>query len=241
LRYFIELSYNGKNYHGWQIQPDAISVQEKLNFAVSTILQQKIEVVGAGRTDTGVHASQMFAHFDIDEKLEGDVPHKLNSILPNDIVVYDVFLVDAEKHARFSAESRSYEYRIWSGRNPFLLDFSWQIHSQKLDIAKMNEAAKLLLEYENFQTFSKVKTEVYTFNCNVTEAYWKQTDDLLTFYISANRFLRNMVRAIVGTLVDVGLHKVSVEDFRQIIESKNRSNAGLSVPAKGLFLTNIKY
>jgi len=241
LRYFIELSYNGKNYHGWQIQPDAISVQEKLNFAVSTILQQKIEVVGAGRTDTGVHASQMFAHFDIDEKLEGDVPHKLNSILPNDIVVNDVFLVDAEKHARFSAESRSYEYRIWSGRNPFLLDYSWQIHSQKLDIAKMNEAAKLLLEYENFQTFSKVKTEVYTFNCNVTEAYWKQTDDLLTFYISANRFLRNMVRAIVGTLVDVGLHKVSVEDFRQIIESKNRSNAGLSVPAKGLFLTNIKY
>jgi len=241
LRYFIELSYNGKNYHGWQIQPDAISVQEKLNLAVSIILQQKIEVVGAGRTDTGVHASQMFAHFDIDEKLEGDVPHKLNSILPNDIVVYDVFLVDAEKHARFSAESRSYEYRIWSGRNPFLLDFSWQIHSQKLDIAKMNEAAKLLLEYENFQTFSKVKTEVYTFNCNVTEAYWKQTDDLLTFYISANRFLRNMVRAIVGTLVDVGLHKVSVEDFRQIIESKNRSNAGLSVPAKGLFLTKIKY
>lgn len=241
MRYFIELSYNGKNYHGWQIQPDAISVQEKLNLAVSIILQQKIEVVGAGRTDTGVHASQMFAHFDIDEKLEGDVPHKLNSILPNDIVVYDVFLVDAEKHARFSAESRSYEYRIWSGRNPFLLDFSWQIHSQKLDIAKMNEAAKLLLEYENFQTFSKVKTEVYTFNCNVTEAYWKQTDDLLTFYISANRFLRNMVRAIVGTLVDVGLHKVSVEDFRQIIESKNRSNAGLSVPAKGLFLTKIKY
>ena len=241
MRYFIELSYNGKNYHGWQIQPDAISVQEKLNLAVSTILQQKIEVVGAGRTDTGVHASQMFAHFDIDEKLEGDVPHKLNSILPNDIVVYDVFLVDAEKHARFSAESRSYEYRIWSGRNPFLLDFSWQIHSQNLDIAKMNEAAKLLLEYENFQTFSKVKTEVYTFNCNVTEAYWKQTDDLLTFYISANRFLRNMVRAIVGTLVDVGLHKVSVEDFRQIIESKNRSNAGLSVPAKGLFLTKIKY
>lgn len=241
LRYFIELSYNGKNYHGWQIQPDAVSVQEKLNLAVSTILQQKIEVVGAGRTDTGVHASQMFAHFDVTKKLVGDVPHKLNSILPNDIVVFDVFLVDDEKHARFNAESRSYEYRIWLGRNPFLLDFSWQIHSQKLDIAKMNEAAKLLLEYENFQTFSKVKTEVYTFNCNVTEAYWKQTGELLTFYISANRFLRNMVRAIVGTLVDVGLHKISVEDFRQIIESKNRSNAGLSVPAKGLFLTKIKY
>ncbi|WP_439127539.1 tRNA pseudouridine(38-40) synthase TruA [Polaribacter sp.] len=241
MRYFIELSYNGKRYHGWQIQPDAVSVQEKLNNAVSTILQQKIEVVGAGRTDTGVHASQMFAHFDVDKKLEGDVPHKLNSILPNDIVVYDVFLVDDEKHARFNAESRSYEYRIWLGRNPFLLDFSWQIHSQKLDVALMNEAAKLLLKYENFQTFSKVKTEVYTFNCNITEAYWVQKEELLTFYISANRFLRNMVRAIVGTLVDVGLHKISVEDFKEIIESKNRSNAGLSVPAKGLFLTKIKY
>lgn len=241
MRYFIELSYNGKNYHGWQIQPDAISVQEKLNNAVSTIFQQNIEVVGAGRTDTGVHASQMFAHFDIDEKIEGDITHKLNSILPEDITVYKVFLVSDEKHARFDAVSRSYEYKIWLGRNPFLLDFSWQIHSQKLDVLKMNEAAKLLLEYENFQTFSKVKTEVYTFNCTVTEAFWKQENNLLIFYISANRFLRNMVRAIVGTLVDVGLGKISVNNFRQIIESKNRSNAGLSVPAKGLFLTKIKY
>lgn len=241
MRYFIELSYNGKNYHGWQIQPDAISVQEKLNEAISTIFQEKLEVVGAGRTDTGVHASQMFAHFDIDRKIEGDIAHKLNSILPDDITVYEVFLVADEKHARFNALSRSYEYRVWLGRNPFLLDFSWQIHSQKLDIFKMNEAAKLLLEYENFQTFSKVKTEVYTFNCNVTEAFWKQDGNLLTFQITANRFLRNMVRAIVGTLVDVGLCKISIDDFRAIIESKNRGNAGLSVPAKGLFLTKIKY
>ncbi len=241
MRYFIELSYNGKNYHGWQIQPDVISVQEKLNIAVSTILQQKIEVVGAGRTDTGVHASQMYAHFDVDKELQGDIPHKLNSLLPSDIVVYRVFLVDNEQHARFNAVSRSYEYKIWLGRNPFLLDFSWQIHSQKLNIDLMNDAAKLLLAYTDFQTFSKVKTDVYTYNCDVTEALWKQSGNELTFCITANRFLRNMVRAIVGTLVDVGLEKITKEDFKNIIESKNRGNAGLSVPAKGLFLTNIKY
>jgi tRNA pseudouridine38-40 synthase len=241
LRYFIELSYNGKNYHGWQIQPDVISVQEKLNDAISTIFQEKIQVVGAGRTDTGVHASQMFAHFDIEKVLKGDVIFKLNSILPNDISVSKVFLVAAEKHARFDAISRSYEYKICLGRNPFLLDFSWQIHSQKPDVFVMNEAAKLLLEYTDFQTFSKVKTDVYTFNCDVTAAFWVADGNELTFHISANRFLRNMVRAIVGTLVDVGLGKLSKEEFRSIIESKNRGNAGLSVPAKGLFLTKIKY
>ncbi|MFY9242883.1 MAG: tRNA pseudouridine(38-40) synthase TruA [Polaribacter sp.] len=241
MRYFIELSYNGKNYHGWQIQPKVISVQEKLNDAISTVFQENIQVVGAGRTDTGVHATQMYAHFDIEQKPEGDLVFKLNSILPNDISVQQVFLVDDEKHARFSALSRSYEYKIWLGRNPFLLDFSWQIHSQKPDINLMNEAAKLLLEYKDFQTFSKVKTEVYTFNCDITDAFWEQKENELTFYISANRFLRNMVRAIVGTLLEVGNGKISVADFRQIIESKNRSNAGLSVPAKGLFLTNIKY
>jgi len=241
LRYFIELSYNGKNYHGWQIQPDVISVQEKLNTALSTVLQANIEVVGAGRTDTGVHASQMFAHFDIDLELKGDYVFKLNSILPDDIVVYKLFLVASEKHARFDAVTRSYEYKIWLGRNPFLLDVTWQIHSQNLDVNSMNEAASLLLEYEDFQTFSKVKTDVYTYNCSITEAVWKQEGDQLTFYISSNRFLRNMVRAIVGTLLDVGLGKVSIDGFRTIIESKNRSNAGLSVPAKGLFLTQIKY
>ena len=241
MRYFIELSYKGKNYHGWQIQPDVISVQEKMNNAVSTIFQEKIAIVGAGRTDTGVHASQMFAHFDADKELEGDIPHKLNSLLPADIVVYNVVAVNDEKHARFDALSRSYEYKIWIGRNPFLLDFSWQIHSQNLNIDLMNETAKLLLEYTDFQTFSKVKTDVFTYNCDVTEAVWKQNNNELTFYISANRFLRNMVRAIVGTLVDVGLGKITKDDFRKIIESKNRSNAGLSVPAKGLFLTNIKY
>ena len=241
MRYFIELSYNGTKYHGWQIQPDMVSVQEKLNNAISTVLQSKTEVVGAGRTDTGVHAVQMFAHFNTEILIENNFVHKLNSILPNDISVDKVFEVLEDKHARFDAKSRSYEYRIWLGRNPFLLDFSWQIHSQKPDLSKMNAAAILLLEYENFQTFSKVKTEVHTFNCNVTAAFWRQEGNLLIFHISANRFLRNMVRAIVGTLVDVGLGKISIAEFRQIIESKNRSNAGLSVPAKGLFLTQIKY
>jgi tRNA pseudouridine38-40 synthase len=218
-----------------------ISVQEKLNTALSIILQVKTEVVGAGRTDTGVHASQMFAHFDVASELKGDYVFKLNSILPEDIVIYKLFLVDDEKHVRFDAVSRSYEYKIWLGRNPFLLDVTWQIHSKNLDINLMNEAASLLLEYEDFQTFSKVKTDVYTYNCSLTEAVWKQEGSQLTFYISSNRFLRNMVRAIVGTLIDVGLGKVSIEGFRKIIESKNRSNAGLSVPAKGLFLTQIKY
>ena len=241
MRYFIELSYNGKNYHGWQIQPDAISVQEKINNALSTVYQKDIQIVGAGRTDTGVHASQMFAHFDIDKLIDDNLEFKLNSILPNDIFIKAIFLVDDEKHARFDALSRSYEYKIWLGRNPFLLDFSWQIHSQKPNVTLMNEAAKLLLDHEDFESFSKVKTNVHTFNCNVTEAFWVQKDNQLTFHISANRFLRNMVRAIVGTLLDVGLDKISISDFKNIIESKNRSNAGLSVPAKGLFLTQIKY
>ena len=241
MRYFIELSYNGKNYHGWQMQPDAISVQEKINHALSKVWQETIEVVGAGRTDTGVHAKQMFAHFDVKSEAKEEIVYKLNSILPNDIVVYKLFEVSSEKHARFDAVSRSYEYKIWLGRNPFLLDFSWQIHSQKLDIDSMNEASKILLKYKDFQSFSKVKTDVYTYNCDIFEAKWKMNNEELTFYISANRFLRNMVRAIVGTMVDLGLGKISVSDFEEIIISKNRSNAGLSVPARGLFLTAIKY
>ncbi len=241
MRYFIELSYKGTNYHGWQIQPDATSVQQIVNNALSIMLQKEISVVGAGRTDSGVHATQMFAHFDIHEKLISNSTFKLNSILPKDIVVDKIFLVDDEKHSRFDALSRSYEYKIFLGRNPFLLDFSWQIHSQNFDISLMNQAAKLLLDYTDFESFSKVKTEVYTFNCDITKAVWIQNKNELTFYISSNRFLRNMVRAIVGTLIEVGSGKKTVKDFKDIIESKNRSKAGLSVPAKGLFLTEIKY
>ena len=241
LRYFIELSYRGTHYHGWQIQPDANSVQEELNKAMSTILQEEVSIVGAGRTDAGVHASQMFAHFDSQKELNDHFVYKFNSILPNDIVISSLVKVSDDAHARFDATSRSYEYKIWLGRSPFLLDTTWQIHQQELDVDLMNEAAKVLLEYTDFECFSKVKTDVRTFECTVTNAIWKQESQSLTFYISANRFLRNMVRAIVGTLIEVGQGKKSVDDFRKVIESKKRSEAGLSVPAQGLFLTEVKY
>ncbi len=241
MRYFIELAYNGKNYHGWQIQPHAISVQEVVNKAMSTILQQEINIVGAGRTDAGVHASQMFAHFDVHTPLHDNFTYKLNAILPDDVVIFNTQLVHNDAHARFDALSRSYEYKIWLGRNPFLLETTWQLHYQQLDIALMNKAAKFLYEYEDFECFSKVKTDVKTFNCKITNVNWVLKENDLTFHISANRFLRNMVRAIVGTLIEVGLKKITVDDFKKIIESKNRSNAGASVPAKGLFLTNVTY
>lgn len=241
MRYFLELSYHGKNYYGWQIQPDVISVQEKITTALSTILREEITIVGAGRTDSGVHASQMYAHFDVDKDLDENFTYKLNAILSDDIVIYRTIKVSDEAHARFDAVSRSYEYKIWMGRNPFLLDTTWQLNYKNINIDAMNAAAKLLYEYEDFECFSKVKTDVHTFNCEVTNAVWKLEGEELTFYVSANRFLRNMVRAIVGTLLDIGLGKKSVEDFRMIIESKNRSKAGVSVPAKGLFLTKVEY
>ena len=241
MRYFIELAYNGKNYHGWQVQPHAISVQEVINKAISTILRQEINIVGAGRTDAGVHASQMFAHFDVELPLNDNFTYKLNAILPDDVVIFNTTLVHNDAHARFDANSRSYEYKIWLGRNPFLLETSWQLHHQQLNIELMNKAATILYEYEDFECFSKVKTDVNTFNCTVTNAEWVMKGNELTFHISANRFLRNMVRAIVGTLIDVGLEKITIDDFKKIIESKNRSNAGVSVPAKGLFLTAVTY
>ena len=241
MRYFIELSYKGTNYHGWQIQPDASSVQEEITKALATILQEKIQLVGAGRTDAGVHASQMFAHVDTAKELTNGHVHKLNAILPNDIVIKSIREVSQDIHARFDAISRSYEYRILLGRDPFLLDITWQLHQKNLQIEKMNEAANLLFKYEDFESFSKVKTDVNTFNCSIMKAVWTLEDKHLIFHIKANRFLRNMVRAIVGTLIEVGLGKKTVEDFRKIIESKKRSEAGLSVPAKGLFLTEVCY
>ena len=241
MRYFIELAYNGKNYHGWQVQPHSISVQEVINKAISTILRQEINIIGAGRTDAGVHASQMFAHFDVESPLSDNFTYKLNAILPDDVVIFNTLLVHKDAHARFDANSRNYEYKIWLGRNPFLLETSWQLHHQQLNIELMNKAAAILYEYEDFECFSKVKTDVNTFNCTVTNAEWIKKGNELTFHISANRFLRNMVRAIVGTLIDVGLEKITIDDFKKIIESKNRSKAGVSVPAKGLFLTAVTY
>lgn len=241
MRYFIELSYKGTNYHGWQIQPEVNTVQEEITKAFETILQEKIQIVGAGRTDAGVHASQMFAHVDTLKALTHEYIHKLNTVLPNDIIIKSIKEVLENKHARFDAISRSYEYRILIGRDPFLLETTWQIHQKKIQLEKMNEAAEILFQYQDFESFSKVKTDVKTFNCTIMEAVWKLEGNQLIFYIKANRFLRNMVRAIVGTLLDVGLEKKSVDDFRNIIESKKRSEAGLSVPAKGLFLTEVTY
>jgi len=241
LRYFIKLAYNGTAYHGWQYQPNAASVQEVLNNGLSVILNSEISIMGAGRTDTGVHASQMYAHFDCELSIDSkQLVHKLNSYLPKDIVIYDVFLVHDEAHARFDATKRTYEYHINTFKNPFLQELSWYFH-QQLDLDLMNEAAKRLFNHTDFQSFSKVNTDVNTFDCTIHEAYWKLEDGKVVFTISANRFLRNMVRSIVGTLVNVGLGKITVADFNKIIESKNRDKAGFSVPAHGLYLTKIEY
>lgn len=242
MRFFIQLSYNGTNYHGWQIQPNAASVQETLTKALSVVLNKKdIEIMGAGRTDSGVHASQMFAHFDYENEIDSQtIVHKLNSFLPKDIAVSNIILVDENAHARFDATQRTYEYKINSSKNVFLDKLSWY-YNKELNVNAMNESAELLLKFIDFQCFSKVHTDVNTFNCSITEAFWKTENDQLIFTISADRFLRNMVRSIVGTLVYVGLGKISKADFQTIIESKDRKKAGFSVPAHGLYLTKIKY
>jgi tRNA pseudouridine38-40 synthase len=242
LRYFIKLAYKGTNYHGWQYQPNAITIQELVNKALSTLLKSTIEVVGAGRTDAGVHATEYYAHFDFTKEINADeLVYKVNAILPNDIVVYAIFNTKEDLHARFDATSRSYEYHIYLGRNPFKIETTWQIIHKKIDVDAMNEAAKLLLNYTNFKSFSRSNTDVKTYNCKIERAEWQQNDTDLIFYITADRFLRNMVRAVVGTLLDVGTGRTSLKEFQKIIESKNRSNAGPSVPAKGLFLTKITY
>jgi len=241
LRYFIKLAYNGTHYHGWQYQPNASSVQETLNKAISVILNTDINLMGAGRTDTGVHAKEMFAHFDFEKPINtSSIVHKLNSYLPKDIVIYDIIPVQDEAHARFDAVKRTYEYHINTFKDAFLQDGSWYFH-QKLDLDLMNQASKLLFDHIDFQCFSKVNTDVNTFDCTILEAHWKQENNQIVFTISANRFLRNMVRAIVGTLVNVGLQKISLDDFNEIIKSKNREKAGFSVPAHGLYLTKIEY
>ena len=241
MRYFIKLAYKGTNYFGWQYQPDAISVQETLNKALSTLLKTNIDILGAGRTDSGVHAKEMFAHFDYETEIDTKkIVYKLNSFLPKDIAIFDLIKVHDDAHARFDATKRTYEYHIHTKKNAFESDDSWY-YSLPLDVEKMNEACKILFEYTDFECFSKTHTDVNTFNCKIFEANWKQNEDKLVFTITADRFLRNMVRAIVGTMINIGSGKVSLNDFRKIIESKNRSKAGFSVPAHGLYLTKIEY
>jgi len=241
LRYFIELSYNGRAYHGWQNQPNAISVQEVLEDALSTLLKEKIAIVGAGRTDSGVHAKQMYAHFNTVNKFSLEkLIYKLNSFLPKDIAVQDVFIVNDEAHARFDAVSREYKYKISLLKNVFSFNNSYYF-KQELDVNKMNEAAKILFEYDDFECFSKSNTDVKTYNCKILKAEWTYEANQLVFTIKADRFLRNMVRAIVGTLINVGIGKINVYQFHDIIKSKNRSQAGASVPGHALYLEKIEY
>lgn len=243
MRYFLELAYKGTEYHGWQVQPNAVTVQALLDDALNkAIRNENIHIVGAGRTDTGVHASYFVAHIDVLTRIDDTVKfvNKLNSILPNDIVVYTVKVVADDTHSRFSAVERTYRYYLQVGRNPFHLDLVCQLFSD-YDFEKMNEAASILLEFKDFTSFSKLHTDVKTNNCKVSHAQWTQNGDRWIFTIAADRFLRNMVRAIVGTLLEVGRGRMSVDDFRKVIELKDRGAAGASAPPQGLFLTDIVY
>lgn len=241
-RYFIELSFKGTRYHGWQVQPNAVTVQGTLESAFSTFLRQTIEITGAGRTDTGVHASSYIAHFEIDELPFSPCcfVEKMNRFLPEDIAIHSIFPVNSEAHARFSAISRTYNYYISRIKNPFTTETSWQ-YRIPLNLLKMNEAAALLTEFTDFTSFSKLHTDVKNNNCKVSSAGWTDEGERLVFSITADRFLRNMVRAVVGTLIDVGREKISVADFVSIMEKKDRCAAGTSAPAQGLFLTKIEY
>jgi len=240
MRFFIELSYKGTDYHGWQIQPNANSVQAEINKALSTLLNTKIEVMGAGRTDTGVHAKQMFAHFDCQQDLDGlELVSKLNGFLPKDITIHNINAVTDDANCRFDALSRTYHYHIIQQKNPF--NTTAYLLYKNLDVDTMNLACKHLLGKQDFTSFSKVNTQTFTNNCNVMLANWEQKEEELIFTIKSDRFLRNMVRAIVGTLLAVGEGKIKPEQVKEIIAKKDRGEAGTSVPAHALFLSNIEY
>ncbi|MBO5172963.1 MAG: tRNA pseudouridine(38-40) synthase TruA [Bacteroidaceae bacterium] len=242
MRYFITFSYDGTAYHGWQIQPHSVTVQEELQKALSTLMRKPMEVVGAGRTDTGVHARKMIAHFDHDEVLDClQLVYKLNKLLPRDIAVQHVEPVADDMHARFSAKSRTYHYYVHLDKNPFLRSYSWQVYGNP-DFELMNRAARVLMEYKDFTSFSKVNTDTKTNDCTITEARWDRVgEDQWRFTVTANRFLRNMVRAIVGTLMEVGRGRMTIEQLRSVIEAKDRCRAGDSVPGKALFLVEVLY
>lgn len=241
-RYFLYCSYKGTAYHGWQVQPNGISVQEVITNALRTVLRDdKLAILGAGRTDTGVHAKEMTAHFDSDiVRNTASLRTKLNSFLPKDIAIHKIVPVKNDAHARFDAISRIYQYHICLRKDVFKTELSTRV-SEQLDFETMNHAAGCLLDYTDFTSFSKLHTDVKTNNCIITHAGWTQKDDEWIFTISADRFLRNMVRAIVGTLLDVGREKITIEEFKTIIERKDRSAAGTSAPAQGLYLVKVNY
>ena len=241
MRYFIDLAYDGSAFHGWQIQPNATSVQETIENALAVIFRQEMPIVGAGRTDAGVHAQQLIAHWDCKGKIDvAQLQFKLNNMLPAEIAINSIYQVKEDAHARFHAIAREYKYYVSSKKNPFQHQYSYYL-KRELNMAKMNEAADILKKYTDFKCFSKSRTDVHTYNCKIEFAHWEVEKELLVFTIKADRFLRNMVRAIVGTLIEIGLEKMEVEEMHQIIKSRNRSNAGKSVDAKGLFLTKVEY
>ena len=241
-RYFIEISYNGKNYHGWQVQPNVITVQKVLNDCLTKLLREQIHVVGAGRTDTGVHAKQFFAHFDLFNKVKDifQFLSRLNSFLPNDIAAISLLEVGSDAHARFDATARTYEYFVAQQKNPFHQNLVYIVHNA-INLKAMNQVAKHLFNFNDYTSFSKSNTQTKTNNCKIMKACWEERQGLLVFTIQADRFLRNMVRAIVGTLLEVGLGKMTEEEFIRVIESKDRSNAGISVPAHALYLLEVTY
>lgn len=241
-RYFIRLQFDGTRYHGWQIQPNGISVQEELQRALTTLLRQPISVVGAGRTDAGVHARMMVAHFDTQplDSLPTQLAYKLNRLLPADIAIESIEPVDGDMHARFSAVSRTYHYYIHQTKAPFLRQYSCELR-YPLDFELMNEAASYLLSVEDFGAFCKAGSDVKTTLCKVTEARWEEQGGQWCFVITANRFLRNMVRAVVGTLIEVGRHRITIEEFDKIVEGRQRTAAGESMPGNALFLWEVEY
>jgi tRNA pseudouridine38-40 synthase len=244
FRYFIHLAYNGSDYHGWQVQDNAPTVQESLNKALSTLLSAELNVVGCGRTDTGVHASDFYAHFDLEKELSVEkretLIFKLNRFLPTSIVIFALLPVKTVANTRFDAISRTYKYHVNRRKDPFFDDYSYFVYGD-LDIDLMNQAANEMMKYTDFTSFSKLHTQTKTNNCKITEAKWEEEAHKLVFTIKADRFLRNMVRSIVGTLLDVGRHKISIDEFKTIIENKDRCEAGYSVPAKALFLDKVEY
>jgi len=244
MRYFVSLSYKGTKFHGWQIQPNENTIQQELEKAFSTILQIKTPITGAGRTDSGVHAMNYIAHFDMDNnKYNNDLKsliYKLNSILPYDIAIHEIKQVKENSHARFDANSRTYQYFISTKKNAFKHELTWLKYG-KLNINLMNKACEILIKYDDFTSFAKLHTDNKTNICSIYKASWQKDDSNIIFEITANRFLRNMVRSIVGTIISIGLERLSLEDFKVIIESKNRNNAGVSAPASGLFLVEIAY
>jgi tRNA pseudouridine38-40 synthase len=241
LRYFIELSYNGKNFHGWQYQPNAMSVQQTIEDSLEILLKQRIKILGAGRTDTGVHAKQMYAHFDFEDTLNlENLIYKLNAFLNKDIGIVNIHKVKPDSHARFDAISREYQYYITQKKDVYDYDKKY-FFSKKLDFDKIDEAINILKKTKNFKSFCRTKSDVTNYNCDIYNFHYEKKDSEIIFIIRANRFLRNMVRSLIGTILDVSQDKILIKKLPEIIKKSNRIYAGPSVPAHALFLSNVEY